>query len=120
MSKSRVGMVEDATREPEVKETQTTGEKPAIEERAARNIMFTFRLPKAELEALERAAAEAGVPISEYLRQAAALHPSSTVLVRPQYSLSVNTPYAQSGDIMTWSDTSVTTSEVMTTESRRA
>jgi len=70
----------------------------------AKNAVFTFRLPREELEAIERIAAEANMTMSEFLRKAAAMKPTASILERPQFSLSLVTPYGQSGTLVTWSE----------------
>lgn len=76
---------------------------------------FTFRLPREELAALEQAAAQVGLSVSEYLRKAAALRPTNSVLARPQFNLSVSTPYFQSGTMVTWSESPTYVTEFHTT-----
>jgi Mobilization protein NikA len=70
-----------------------------------KNVMFSFRLPRAELDSLEQAAATAGMPISEYLRKVAGMRPDASVLAHPQYGVSIGTTYSQSGTLVTWSET---------------
>jgi hypothetical protein len=82
---------------------------------ASPSTAFTFRLPREELAALEQAAAQAGLSVSEYLRKAAALRPATSVLARPQFNLSVSTPYFQSGTMVTWSESPTYVTEFQTT-----
>jgi len=42
--------------------------------------------------------------MSEFLRKAAAMKPTASILERPQFSLSLVTPYGQSGTLVTWSE----------------
>lgn len=85
------------------------------DERALGSTVFTFRLPREELAALEKAAAEAGFTVSEYLRKAAAMRPATSILARPQINLSINTPYSQSGTLVTWSEAQANTTECLAT-----
>lgn len=75
------------------------------EKQVSQNTAFTFRLPREELMALEQAATNAGLSVSEYLRRAVALRPTMSVLARPQYNVSISTPYFQYGSLVTWSET---------------
>jgi mobilization protein NikA len=78
------------------------------ETQAGKNVMFSFRLPRAELDSLEQAAAAAGMPISEYLRKVAGMRPDASVLAHPQFSVSIGTTYSQSGTLVTWTETTPT------------
>jgi len=100
------------------KETSTSQSKTGTTDSDGRNSQstaFTFRLPREELIALEQAASQAGLSVSEYLRKAAALRPALSVLARPQFNLSVGTPYSQYGSLVTWNESPTYIAEFKTT-----
>jgi len=66
-------------------------------------VMFTFRLPKSELEALREAAKAAGLPMSEYLRKAAAQGTFPMPRTQQaQVGYSIATPGLQFGEFIDW------------------
>jgi predicted DNA binding CopG/RHH family protein len=104
----RNAAVED-TAEPQQNKRQASASKTETdatgnEERASRSTMFTFRLPREELAALERAASEAGLTVAEFVRKSIAMRPTTSVLAKPQVDVSVSVPYFQYGTLATWSE----------------
>lgn len=76
--------------------------------RPSRTAVVSFRLPKNELDALERAAADAGESLSDYLRKAVALRqrggaPAFLTVVNK----SVGSTYFQTSEQVVWSGPAV-------------
>jgi hypothetical protein len=94
-------------------ETETVGN----DERVSRSTVFTFRLLREELAAMEQAASEAGLSVSEYVRKAAATRQGMNVLTKPQVNISISTPYSQFGSLLTWNETDVNVTEYQQTTS---
>ena len=61
---------------------------------------------------LEQAASEAGLSVSEYVRQAAAMRPSRRLLVKPQITISISTLYSQYGTLVVWNESEAVIPEI--------
>ena len=83
-------------------------EERTVAETQPRSAVLPFRLSRQDVAALEQAAEDSGMTVSEYLREAAAMRPADTVLAKPQITYSVNTLYSQSGTVATWRESPTT------------
>lgn len=95
------------------KRDATTNKQPTSpdqeEKTPSQSTVYNIRLPREELANLEVEASKEGLSVAEYLRQAAAMRPAKTILTKPQFNLSVSTPYAQYGTLVTWSESQTIT-----------
>lgn len=81
------------------------GEENLEEVKGSRNAVFTFRLPREELESLTRAAELAGESATEYVRKAIKMRQERVDLMAdPQGAFAVGTQYMQTGSMVSWTE----------------